>query len=448
MADPIRESSEAALDDLAAALTLFRKLIDPQMIDALQPSVATMVYTPWVTVWLLVYQRLHQNASLQSAVAEFLKIVGTFSSNKRVRERTLSSNTGAYSQARSRLDVAVTAAVADHVFATIVAATPPSFGDRRVFVLDGTTLSLPSNEALRQQWPAGTNQHGPGVWPICHLVSAHELASGAAIRPEVGAMYGPAADSEVALATRLIPRIPAKSVLMADRNFGVFGFFHAAVAAGHDVLARLTEARFEAMKRSAKPEGSGQWSLCWKPTPANRKTDPNLPADAEVPVRLHEFVGFSGQTLWVATTCTASVKALAELYAKRPVIETDIRQLNKTLDCDALRGQSVEMILKELGIAMVSYNLVVQVRRIAADRAKVPPRDLSFGGVWSLVTIILLTPNEWTAEEWRERFEWVLRGAAQRKLPKRPNRSYPRTVIARRRKFPERSRPKTTEPPK
>jgi hypothetical protein len=57
------------------------------------------------------------------------------------------------------------------------------------------------------------------------LVLAHELASGAALRPEVGAMYGPAADSEVALAVRLIPRIPAKSVLMADRNFGVFGFF-------------------------------------------------------------------------------------------------------------------------------------------------------------------------------------------------------------------------------
>jgi hypothetical protein len=222
MAEP---THELAVESLAAALDQFRNLISPELLDALQPSGPAMVYTPWVTVWLLVYQRLHQNASLQSAVAELLKIVGAFSTNKRVREGTLSSNTGAYSQARSRLKITVTDAVADHVFAAIVAATPPSFGDRRVFVLDGTTLSLQSHEPLRQRWPAGSNQHGPGTWPICHLVLAHELASGAALRPEVGAMYGPAADSEVALAVRLIPRIPAKSVLMADRNFGVFGFF-------------------------------------------------------------------------------------------------------------------------------------------------------------------------------------------------------------------------------
>jgi hypothetical protein len=447
MTDPIRETT-ATVQELAAALAQFRTLIDPELIEALQPSGPTMVYTPCVTVWLLVYQRLHQNASLQTAVAELVKVVGTLSSNKRVREGTLSSNTGAYSRARSRLDRAVTEAVADHVFTTIVAATPPSFGDRRVFVLDGTTLALQSHEALRTQWPAGKNQHGPGVWQICHLVLAHELASGAAMRPEVGAMYGPAAASEVALAVRLIPRIPAKSVLMADRNFGVFGFVHAAVAAGHDVLTRLTEARFQALKRSAKSEGPGQWSLCWKPTSTNRRRDPSLPADAQVQVRLHEFVGFSGQTLWIATTCVASMPALAELYAQRPVIETDIRQLKKTLDCEALRGQSVEMILKELGLAMVSYNLVVQVRRIAADRAQVPPRDLSFSGVWSLVTIILLSPNEWTAEEWQKRFDWVLRGAVQRKVPKRPNRSYPRTVIARQRKFPEHPRVETTGPGK
>lgn len=78
------------------------------------------------------------------------------------------------------------------------------------------------------------------------------------------------------------------------------------------------------------------------------------------------------------------MKVLADLYAKRLVIETDIQQLKQTLEADALRGQSVEMIQKELAMAMVSYNLVVQVRRIAAERRKCPPRALSFrvSGVW------------------------------------------------------------------
>ena len=440
MADRPSAAPPDSAADLAAALAQFHRLVDPEMVAELQPSGPATVYTPWLTVWLLVYQRLHRNASLQTAVAEFARVAPLHSSNKRVRERTLSSNTGAYSRARARLLAPVAEAVADHVFATVAAATPPSLGDRRVFALDGTTLALASNDRLRERWPPGANQHGPNTWPICQLVLAHELESGAAVRAELGAMSGSEADSEVAMATLLLPRIPANSLLMADRNFGVFGFVHAAVAAGHDVPVRSVQSRFEALKRSAETAGPGRWRLRWTPTKANRQTDPGLPADAGVSVWLHEFVGFSGQTLWVATTTEASVETLADLYAKRWSIETDIRQLKTTLECDALRGQSEDMIRKELAMAMVAFNSVVQVRRIAAERAKLPPRALSFKGVWSLVTILLLSPNDWTAEEWQERFEWVIRGAIQRKLPKRPGRSYPRTVIARRRKFPDRPR--------
>ena len=448
MAVSSSSGSSKSAEDVASALVQFRNLIDPEMLEELQPSGPSTVYTAWVTVWLLVYQRLYANASLQSAVAEVTKIVEGVSSNKRVQDQTLSLNTSTYSRARSRLKVVVADAVADHVFKTLIEATPPSVGDRRVFVIDGTTLSLQSNKRLREQWPAGTNQHGPGTWPICHLALAHELASGSAVRPEVGAMYGPEAVSEVELAIRMLPRIPAKSVLMADRNFGVFCFVHGAVRAGHDVLTRLTKSRFDALMRSAQPTGPGQWALCWKPSHSDRRAHPDLLVDAELQIWLHEFVGFSGQKIWIATTIDAGVDQLAELYAKRWDIETDIRQLKKTLQCEALRGKSVAMVLKELAIAMVSYNLVVQVRRIAANRVNLPPRRISFTGVWSLVTIILLSPNDWTAEEWQRRFEWVLRGAAQRKLPNRPGRSYPREILPRRRKYPERRRPLPGEPPK
>jgi hypothetical protein len=380
-------------------------------------------------VWLLVYQRLNQNATLEAAVAELIHSVEAFSvTNKRAREGTLSSNTGTYSQARTRLEVATTEAVADHVSDAVVGSMPPSWEGRRVFLLDGTTTSLPSEDRLRKRWPVGRTE---SAWPIALLVVAHELSSGAVLRPEVGAMYGPNADSELSLAKLLAARLPAKSVVMADRNFGVFGFVHAAVAAGHDVLTRLTKPRFESLKKSAQFVGPGVWTLNWTPTRANRLSNPELPADARIAVRLHEFVGNSGQTLWVVTTLDASTAALAELYAKRWDVETDIRQFKQTLACQALRGKSEAMILKELAIAAVSYNLVGQVRRIAAEQAKLPPQRLSFTGVWSLVTIVLLQPNDWTAEEWLNKFAWVLRGASQRKLPNRPGRSYSRKVLKR-----------------
>ena len=52
---------------------------------------------PWVTVWLLVYQRLNSNATLATAVTELLGSIESLGViNKRACEGKLSSNTGSY----------------------------------------------------------------------------------------------------------------------------------------------------------------------------------------------------------------------------------------------------------------------------------------------------------------------------------------------------------------
>jgi hypothetical protein len=282
------------------------------------------------------------------------------------------------------------------------------------------------------------------------LALAHELETGLAWRPEPGAMYGDQAESEVRLGRAMMGRLPARSVLMADRGFGVFGYVDAAVRAGHDVVARLKEDRFRAMRRDATPVRDGVWSLLWKPSKRIREREPELRADAAVTVHLHEFVGHSGQTMWIATTLAeVSTETLAALYARRAEIETDIRQWKKTLAMDAVRGRSVSMVKKELAIASIAYNLVVRVRMLAATRAEVPPRRLSFTGVWNLVIRLLLQPRTRTAAEWQEWFEQVLAHASKRKLPVRPGRSFPRKAYARRlSKLPKRDLLPHNEPPK
>ena len=431
--------------ELGAALQRFRGLLDPDTINARQPMGPATVYTPWVVIWLLVYQRLHANASLADAVAELLRSTDVPPPNRRIDECTLSANTSAYSRARTRLRTDIPEQVADHVFETLVAATPPSFGARRVFIIDGTTITLAPTPELEQAFPPATNGSGTSAWPVWHWVVAHELSSGCAIRPETGPMYGPGAISELALATQLLPRIPARSVLLADRNFGVFALVYAAQNAGHDVVSRLTPTRFRAWVKSARAVGVGVWALRWEPSRWDRNRHPDLPVDAEVPVWLHEVVISPSLTLWLVSTLERTGVELAALYRHRQDVETDIRDVKRTLKLEELRGRSVEMVRKELSAGVVAYNLVVQVRRLAAARAGVSPRRLSFAGVWSLVKVVLLSGNEWSLPQWVEKFELVLRGAAQRKVPERPGRSYPRTVIRRARKFP--NRPRLNPPP-
>jgi hypothetical protein len=433
--------------ELEAALARFRSLLDRSDIDARQEHPPTAIYTPWVVVWLMVYQRLHGNASLSEAVTELFRIKEHLPPNRRITEETLSTNTGSYSVARSRLHPEVAEAVCDHVFQTLLEGSAPSWQGRRVFVLDGTTSALASVARLRQEFPPATNQHRASPWPILHWAVAHELSSACATRPEIGAKYGSLAVSEVTLAIRLLPRLTPNSVLMADRNFGVFAFFHAAQAAGHDVLTRLTEARFRALVKRARPLGPGHWELAWRPSAAERRKHPELPRDACVNVELHEVEVVTSEgtplRLYIVTTLVASGQKLADLYGLRYNVETDIRNVKVVLRMSELRGQSPSMLRKELALGTVAYNLVVQVRRLAAQQAGLPPRRLSFSGSWSLVKNILLDPVKWTTEAFLQNFRCVLRGCAQRKIPNRPGRKYPRQVLRRSQKYPYRARPPT-----
>jgi hypothetical protein len=431
--------------ELEAALSQFRSLLDREDIDSRQQHPPSTIYTPWVVVWLMVYQRMHANASLSEAVSELFRMKEHLPPNRRITEETLSTNTGAFSQARSRLYPEVAETVSDHVFRTLMEGSSPSWEGRRVFLLDGTTSALASVQRLRQEFPPAINQHRASPWPILHWAVAHELSSACAMRPEIGAKYGAAAVSEVTLAIRLLARLGPQSVLMADRNFGVFSFFYAAQAADHDVVTRLTEARFQALVKHARPLEPGRWELLWKPSAADRRKHPELPPHACVEAQLHqvEVVTSEGTplTLFLVTTLSTSGQKLAELYGLRFNVETDIRNIKVVLRMDELRGQSPSMIRKELALGTVAYNLVVQIRRLAAKQAGLAPRRLSFTGSWSLVKVILLQPATWSADEYQRNFRQVIRGCAQRKIPNRPGRQYPRQVLRRSQKYPFRARP-------
>lgn len=419
---------------------LFGQLLSPEFLNGLQPPAPDTVYTPHIVVWLFIFQRLHANASLARAVAEFLTQFPPAGARP-------SANTGAYSQARARLDTTLARTVADHVTTTLLQPTTPDEPAPRAFILDGTTLQLTHTPELCAAFPPASNQHGASHWPILHLLVAHELNTGLALRPEFGPMYGPNAQSELSLARRIIPRLPPDALILADRNFGVFAVAHAAQSSGRGVLVRLTEARFRSLRKSARLEEPGRWELAWHPTPQERKSH-GLGADAEVTGWLHEVRVNPALTLWLFATCADSGHTLAALYRRRLDVETDIRNVKQTLAMDRLTGQGSAMVEKELVLGVLAYNLVNQVRRLAAARAGVAPRRLGFAGVWSLVQALLgALAGGSSDEDWEDRFERLLGWAAQRKLPRRAtSRTHPRTIIPKRSRYPKRKTNTTPAP--
>jgi hypothetical protein len=415
---------------------LFGQLLSPELLERLAPDAPNTHYTPYVVLWLLIFQRLHANASLAEAVAEFLSQFP----HDTPPHQTPSANTGAYSQARTRLDTAVARAVTDHITQQLIDATTPSWRQRRSFLLDGTTIPLPHTSELARAFPPAFNQHGPSHWPILHVLVAHELDTGLALRPEFGPMYGPNALGELELAQRLLPRLPADALILADRNFGVFALAHAAKSSGRDVVVRLTQPRFKSLRKKATVQGPGVWALTWKPSAWERKNHPQFAPDAQVSGWLHEVKVRADLTLWLFTSCNESGRELASLYRRRTEVETDIRDLKQTLAMDRITAKGSSMVEKELVLGVLAFNLVNQVRRLAAHEAQVEPRRLSFAGVWSLVRAWLGVGGEGSSgADCQNRFDQLLRWAAQRKLPKRSaQRSYPRATIPRTSPYPKR----------
>jgi hypothetical protein len=442
-------------------LSLFQQLLPATFVEETYTQAGVRhnngVYAPLVVMWLMVAQRLHGGASLESAVLELLRgLPASFWPRpcKRVRQwreqnKAPSSYTGAYNQARQALPRVIVEKSCDRIFEQL--GTPmdqtPSPEVTRAFLLDGSSVRAAHSPALRELYPPGSNQHGEGHWPLLRVLVAHDLQTGLAMRPEWGAMHGPDAVSEQALLERAIDRLPSGSTVIGDANFGVFSVAYTAAQREHPVLLRLTADRARHLAGGALQHGINR-ALVWKPSPADRKSHPDLPADACVRGRLivrqvRPDNGAASFLLAIFTTLPWSPREVFRLYGQRWGIETDLRTLKSTLRLDQLTCSTPDMVAKEIDLGIAAYNLVRAVIGLAARQSGIPPRGYSFTKVRKIIEVFAPVlggaPNRQTASRI---FNQMMNCVQQSKLPsrKRKRASYPREVWKRGATFPARKR--------
>jgi hypothetical protein len=323
--------SDPRLDaDFDRAFEQLCHLVDFHQVDEMFPLAPNGIYTTALVLWMLVYQRMSKDSSLEKAVKKMIEARPVFlRPNKRVEEGTLSTGTGAYSRARTRMPLEAAKWLAEGVSQSLIDASPPTYRGRRLFIIDGTTMTLAPEEELQQQFPPASNQFGEGVWPVALVVVMHELASGAALIPQVGPMYGPQAVSETALARRCFEQLPPDAIAMTDSGFGIFRVAFDARQTGHQFLLRMTKVRFEALRRKTMLLDEGEnwksYSHTWRPTAKELKNHPDLPPDAALDVQLHEIVINEELTLCLVTDLMDehdTPAALAGAYRHRYDIES------------------------------------------------------------------------------------------------------------------------------
>ena len=424
--------------DLSGILDLYCEAAPDDFFEQLEGdlglSARQRVFTLPLVVWLMISQRLDPKATLSTAVQQVVQQQpqSLLSDHKRILEATVSCHTGAYSDARQAMPVMVAEKVADRVLDHLLQTRREALPGwtRRVFILDGSSLEMPHTPDLVKAYPPDSKSH----WPVLRMLVAQELTTGLAERPCWGPMYGPKAVSEQALTEQLLDRLPEQSVLMGDINFGVFSVAFAATQRGNDVLVRLQPSRAAAVGGGLTLQSGLDQEVCWCPSPYERKRHPKLPADACVRGRLivQQVTASDGSSviLYLFTTLPLPVTPLLQLYGQRWDVETDLRSLKRTVDLQVLRCKSMDMIAKELILAMVGYNLVRAVMNAAAEQHQLNPRRLSFSRSQDVVHAALPgLAAATTPAQYQARLRRMLQLVASCKLPDRSGRrSTPREV--------------------
>jgi putative transposase len=415
------------------------------------------LYSPAVVLWLLIVQRIEGGAPLAAAVLELIRgLPSEFWPHpcKRVRDwrehgKEPSGHTGAYNQARQALPLAVVQKSCDRILQELIAQlkTSSPAASRRAFLIDGSSMRMAHSPELCRQYPAGSNQHGEGHWPVLKIVVAHDLETGLAMRPEWGPMYGAHAVSEQRLLETAIQRLPAGSILVADANFGVFSVAWASSQRQYPVVLRLTASRARKLAAAALHDGI-DGEVTWKPSAYERKQHPELPPDALVKGRLlvrqvQPDHGGKPFLLALFTTMPGRQEEILEIYGQRWRIETDLRTLKSSLKLDQFTCATPEMVAKEIEMAMAAYNLVRAMMCQASEQSGTPPRGYSFAQVQRIAQKFgpVLAAAK-SPREAKQIFERMMRYVQQAKLPhrKRKRPSYPREVWQRGAYFPTRKK--------
>jgi putative transposase len=416
----------------SSLLELYQQTVCAGVVQYLEKQAGTRrnrgVYNVAVVLWLMMLQRLEGRGTLASAVQMLLEGAAgpLLSPCRRVRRKRISCRTGGYCQARQKLPKLLCRQVSQELVERlrVVLNSAGTGGPANVFVLDGSSLELEHTRSLVALYPPAQNQHGQSHWPVLRVVVLHDVETGLAQQPCWGPMFGPQAVSEQELAEQAMDSLPAQSVVVGDRNFGIFSIAYAAQQRGLRVLLRLTEVR--ARKLAGPISRPGERRLSWQASRWDSGKKRRLPLGAGLEGRLvaaRVGRGKSKQWLYLFTTLELPVEEILQLYGRRWNIETDLRSLKRTVRLHHISAQSPDMMEKEILLAVSAYNLVRAVMCMAARRSRLDPRQLSFTQVLTVVDHawpkLIAAP---TQAQHDQEFLRVLDMAAQCTLPKRRKR--------------------------
>ena len=332
---------------------------------------------PGPTVRSMVFRGLHPDHSIASMLADLGGLLGP---------DVPAPTDAAWCQARSRLPEGVLTGL---IFRRAVEGRR-RFGrayrwhGRWVFRADGSTVSMPDEPSLVEEFGYADTRHGRSRFPVARITFI-ELAGLKVIWDYRLDDYRCSEESQL---YDLWHILPTGCICLLDRKFCSFYNLAKLRQRRIGVVTPLHQRRDPwRLIRLGRPLGKDEWLVPLNLAPQLRRRyhDASLPKRLWVRlIRVRFWRGQRRHTLWLVTTLIGPRKypraEVAELYRTRWGIETRIGSLKTTLEMNVLRSKSPAAVRREVASIILGHNVVWMLVHESSQATDTPAQDISFAG--------------------------------------------------------------------
>jgi hypothetical protein len=369
-----------------------------QVCEQLQLTWRERCLAPATTTALFIQQIIHGNSSCAKV--------------RHLGDRRFSAQ--AYCKARRRLPSEVIRRLSRGLCDAARRQRQSEIGDvfltHRVFVVDGSTFSMPDTPQLQAEFgQPGVQKSGCG-FPMAHLLAMFDLNTGMLL----DAIASPMRTHDLAKVAAMHPLLREGDLLMGDTAFGSYvhiaqllqaklhGLMPAHQARIMDFTPHRPHVRQQDVDDSTRHLPRSKWIRSlgtddqivewFKPKSAPKYLDKAeydaLPDSIQVR-ELRRRVYHPGLECWTELTVVTTLLdpklypagKLVELRLRRWQAEINLRHLKTTMGLDVLKCKTVEGVRKELAVFALVYNLVCLLMLEAASRQNTQPDRISFADV-------------------------------------------------------------------
>ena len=293
------------------------------------------------------------------------------------QQQSISLNTSAYSQARTRLPVEITKECYQRTAIAPVGQSNLQWHKMPVFIVDGTYFNMSDSPELRKKYGIRQDYTTTPPYPQGLLTVMIHQGSGKIVTYRKTSR----STSELTSFYQMIDEIPKGSIVLADALYNTYATFSKLIEQGIHLLTKgQADRKYKVIKNIGKGDDIVEIEQSARPK--------WLPKEAKLPERLQlrrievESLEEEEKTTVYYTTLIDyeeySQASIATKFTSRWDIEISIREVKILMEMEFLRGKTETMIEKEINVSLAMYNIIREIIAKSAEKGAFSPEEVIF----------------------------------------------------------------------